>query len=272
MEQVKSLKSLFEQNKESLALQLNSFSLPRDAKKVQDVVAEHLNNLLDSSGEYRQALTQSEEYILLSALNLLNAQQSMVGALSAQSGISDALPAEEPTNVKRGVVSKNKTPLVVGGTAIGGAAGALVFNTWGALIGAIAGTALVVYYLANQESKTDRRQDSTSQTLPSSQLAGSPLKVDAFLSIVGNICENVDGVIDTYRVQVKRIQNAYEQREKPSLQSDYGILLDQIANVCNVCEANKDSVPSKLQNAVSLLSECLENYGLKFMNGKIISE
>ena len=272
MEQSKTLKSLFDQNKESLALRLESLYLPRDAGKVQEVVAEHLNNLLDSSGKYRQALTQSEEYILLSALNLLKAQQSMVGALSAQPAVSDASPTEEPTNVKGGAVSKNKAPFVVGGTAIGGAAGALMFNTWGALIGAIAGTAVAVYYVANQEPKADRLMNSTSRTPQPASNSGDPLKVDAFLSIVGGICENVDGIIDTYRVQVKRIQNAYEQREKPSLQSDYSILLDQIANVCNVCDANKDGVPSKLQSAVNLLAECLENYGLRYMNGRIVTE
>lgn len=261
----KSLKSLFEQSKSTLSTKLESLSLPRDAQKVEDIVSCHLNDLLDSTGEYRQTLTQSEEFILLSAMNLLRAQQAMIGAVSIQYNKQNCSYNKEPAYTKKKEnISKKHTPFIVGGTAIGGAAGALLFNTWGALFGAIAGTAIVLYYAANQESKTIKGQTSTG-VKPSE----SKINVETFLAIVGNICENVDGIIETYRVQVRRIQNSYEQKEKPSLQNDYGMLLDQIANVCRVCEANKDSVPIKMQNAVGLLEESLENYGLNYDNGKI---
>ena len=262
----KSLKSLFEQSKTTLTTKLESLSLPRDSQKVQDIVSRHLNDLLDSTGEYRQALTQSEEFILLSAMNLLQAQQAMIGAVSIQHNNQNRSYKTEPTYANKGNVSKEHTPLVVGGTAIGGAAGALIFNTWGALIGAIAGTAVVLYYAANQDSKARSKQTSTSTGAKPSE---SQINVETFLTIVGNICENVDGIIETYRVQVRRIQNTYEQKERPSLQGDYGMLLEQIANVCRVCEANKESVPAKIQNAVDLLEESLENYGLNYNNGKI---
>lgn len=265
----KSLKSLFEQNKAELTTQLESLSLPRDTQKVQDIISHHLNDLLDSTGEYRQTLTQSEEFILLSAMNLLQAQQAMIGAISTQYNNQNRYYKTEPTCAKKGYVTKEQTPIVISGTTIGGAAGALIFNTsWGALIGAIAGMAIVLYYYAtNQESKTRRGQTSTSAGAKPSE---NRINVETFLTIVGNICENVDGIIETYRVQVKRIQNTYEQKEKPTLQNDYGMLLDQIANVCKVCKTNMDSVPAKIQNAVDLLEESLENYGLNYDNGKII--
>ena len=264
-ENKKTLKSLFEQSKDTLSTQLEPLSLPRDTQKVQDIVSSHLNGLLDSTGEYRQNLTQSEEFILLSAMNLLQAQQAMVGALNVRQDNQNC-SCKEPADARKGSVSKEQTPHVVGGTAIGGAAGALIFNTWGALIGAIAGTAIALYYVANQEPKTGNGQTSMSANAKPSE---SRINVEAFLTVFGNICENVDGIIETYRVQVKRIQNTYEQKEKPTLQSDYGMLLDQIAYVCRVCETNKDGVPAKIQNAVGLLEESLENYGLKYVNGKI---
>ena len=267
-EHKKSLKSLFEQSKVTLSTQLESLSLPRDTQKVQDIVSHHLNGLLDSTGEYRQTLTQSEEFILLSAMNLLQAQQAMIGAVNVPYNNQNRSNRTEPTCEKKGVVSKERTPLVVGGTAIGGAAGALMFNTWGALIGAIAGTAIVLYYAANTEPQTRRGQQPTSTN---TKLTESRIDVETFLTIVGNICENVDGIIETYRVQVRRIQNTYEQKEKPTLQNNYGLLLEQIANVCRVCETNKDGVSTKIQNAVDLLEESLENYGLKYDNGKIIA-
>lgn len=270
MEQTKTLRALFEQNKETLASQLESLSLPRDAQRVQDIVAQHLNNLLDSAGEYRQALTQSEEFILISALNLLQAQQAMIGTVCAQSAAQQKIPREDPANTQKGSISKEQSPFIIGGTVIGGAVGALMLNTWGALIGAIAGTALVLYYASNQEPKKHTQANVAIKT--STQATNPPIKVAEFLTIVGNICENVDGIIDTYRVQVKRIQNAYEQREKPTLQSDYGMLLDQIANVCRICESNKNSIPANIQNAVGMLAESLENYGLNYVNGKIVAE
>ncbi len=262
----KSLKTLFEQSKATLSTQLESLSLPRDTQKVQEIVIRHLNDLLDSTGEYRQTLTQSEEFILISAMNLLQAQQAMIGAVSVHHDNLNSSSNTEPQCAKKGNISKENAPFVVGGTAIGGAAGALIFNSWGALIGAIAGTATVLYYAANQESKTKKGQTTT---LTDAKPSENRINVEAFLTIVGNICENVDSIIETYRIQVRRIQNTYEQKEKPTLQSDYGMLLDQIANVCRVCEVNKDSIPEKMQNAIGLLQDSLENYGLNYDNGRI---
>lgn len=265
-ENKKSLKSLFEQSKATLTIQLEALSLPRDNRKVQDIVSHHLNALLDSTGEYRQTLTQSEEFILLSAMDLLQAQQAMTGAIGAQFSNQNRSHKAGAINAKESNISKEHTPLVVGGTALGGAAGALMFNTWGALFGAIAGTAIVLYHAANQEPKTRNGQTSKSTGTKPSECK---IDVEAFLTIVGNICENVDGIIETYRVQVRRIQNTYEQKEKPTLQNDYKMLLDQITNVCRVCDNNKEIVPAKIRNAVDLLAECLENYGLNYDNGKI---
>ena len=265
MEQPKTLKSLFESEKNSLAEQLDKLILPREAKKVEKIVADHLNYLLDAAGEYRQSLTQSEEYILQSAMSLLNAQQAMIGALTPQLDSpqhSDATSSTKPTN---GAISKDQAPLVVGGTVVGGAAGAIIFNTWGALIGAIAGTALVLYYAAQKDAKPSICQEVKKP-------ASKQLDVAAFLNIVGNICENVDSILDTYRVQVNRIKNVYEQKEKPTLQSEYGTLLEQINNVWNAFESGKDAVPAKLQTAIEMMAESLENYGLKIENGKITNE
>ena len=265
MEQTKTLRALFEQNKETLASQLESLSLPRDAQRVQDIVAQHLNYLLDSSGEYRKALTQSEEFILMSALNLLQAQQAMISAVCAQSATQQKGPREDTANTKEGTVSKEHSPLIIGGTVIGGTAGALMLNTWGALIGAIAGTAIMLYCAAPKDTKPSATQEVKKP-------ATKKLDVAAFLSIVGNFCENVDSILCTYRVQVNRIKNVYEQKEKPTLQSEYGTLLEQINNVWNAFESGKDAVPAKLQTAIEMMAESLENYGLKIENGKIVNE
>ena len=78
-----SLKSLFESNQEKLADKLTHFVLPKDAAKIQNTVKDYLNELFDSNGDFRQNLTQSEDYILEAAMSLLNAQQAMVTELSS---------------------------------------------------------------------------------------------------------------------------------------------------------------------------------------------
>lgn len=265
MEQPKTLKSLFESEKNLLAGQLDQLILPRDAKKVEKIVADYLNSLLDSAGEYRQSLTQSEEYILQSAMSLLNAQQAMIGALTPQVDSPKYSDTVSSTKTSNGAISKDQAPLVVGGTVVGGAAGAIIFHTWGALIGAIAGTALVLYYATQKDTKSSVSQEVKKP-------ASKKLNAAAFLNIVGNICETVDNILDTYRVQVNKIKNIYEQKEKPTLQSEYGILLEQINNVWNAFESSKDAIPTKLQTAIEMMAESLENYGLKIVNGKIVNE
>ena len=78
MESKMTLKELFESRKEELTQKLMDLSLPQDATKVQTIVANYLNQLFDSNGDFRQNLTQSEDYILQAAMSLLNAQQAMV--------------------------------------------------------------------------------------------------------------------------------------------------------------------------------------------------
>ena len=73
------LKELFESRKEELSEKLKSLSLSKDSSKIQSIVTDYLNELFDSDGEFRQNLTQSEDYVLQAAISLLNAQQSMIG-------------------------------------------------------------------------------------------------------------------------------------------------------------------------------------------------
>ena len=97
------------------------------------------------------------------------------------------------------------------------------------------------------------------------------IDISVFIDIISNLCGSIDGVINTYRIQVKRIINDYENKEKPSFQTEHSNLLEQIANVNKVAEST-DNIPDKLKQAINLLNESLESYGLKIDNGKIINQ
>lgn len=255
------LKSIFESNKEELSSKLAKLSLPKDSELIQQTVTDFLGNLFENEGLYRQNLTESEDYLLQSILRLLQAQQDIATnfAKSAEKENSRGINMTQKHEVEP------LSPYVAAaGAGVGALAGGLI-GTWWAVAGGIAGTALVVYYASNGRKKT------ISNTQKDKGIS-STIDVAVFLTIVEKICQSIDDVITTYRIQVKRLQNVYEQREKPNLLNDYSTLMEQIANVCSVTHSIKETVPSKLLNAIEIMKESLENYNLRYENGKIIND
>lgn len=247
------LSSIFDLHKEELAQKLMTYSLPRDSKEVQRTVSDFLNNMFESDGTYRQSLTQSEDYILQSAIQLLRAQQNIAVEIVSMSSEFNASPQT--------VTQPQVNPYVsLVGTGVGAVAGGML-GTWGAICGAIAGTAIVVYLAIKPKKSANtavRQQPVT-------------INVNAFVNIIKKICESIDNLMETYRIQVKRIQNSYEQREEVSLQNTYSMLLDQIANTVKTANSSTET-PAKVMSAVNMLADTLENYGLKYENGRIVSE
>lgn len=252
------LKAIFASNKAKLSESLKGLTLPKDAQQIQKIVTDFLSDMFENNGEYRQSLTESEDYILQAALRLLQAQQSITNEI-VKSSISN-----DDHNVARGNRNAVNPYYALVGTGVGALAGGLA-GTWGAVAGAIAGTAIVIYCSAKKQAKTSIPNLSAPSTEP--HVNGT-----VFTDIVENICQSIDSVIETYRVQVKRIKDVYENREKPTLQTDYSELLDQVVNVYNVLNTSSEAVSPKISNAVNSLVECLENYGLKIENGKVVNE
>lgn len=260
MSEKMTLKSIFAESKLDLANKLNGLCLPKDAVRVQNIVAEHLSNLLENENGYRQSLTESEDFVLLSVLRLLQSQQNIAKEI--------AHAAKNVNNQKTEKISdSNKSSTNSYWTVAGAGTGAIVgglLNTWGAVAGAIAGTALIVYLATKQTAKLN------SCVSANKNISVTSVNSNIFITIVENICDNIDDVIETYRVQIKRIEKMYEQREEPHLATMYSTLLDQVVNVYNACSSSKD-VPIQLKQAIDLMVESLENYDLKIVDGKIIN-
>jgi hypothetical protein len=273
MEHKKTLKELFESRKNELSEKLSTLSLPKDASKIQSVVTDYLNELFDSDGEFRQNLTQSEDYILQAAMSLLNAQQSMVGEFTLPKfadGKKNSEDKQQPETIPvpdfGGSLKNEQYPYVVGGTTVGGAAGALIFGTWGAVFGAIAGTALVLYY----SSQLPQNSNKNKKIPPQTRIEAKPvvkeqkINVDVFTNIVGSICDSVDTLIQTFRAQINRVVDKYESIEKPSLEQEYRFLIEGIQTLVGYkrTHADDDKYTSKLQMRIEDLAETLENYNL----------
>lgn len=264
--EAKSLKELFESRKDELARQLEGFSLPKDSNKIQLAVSTYLNTLFDTNGEFRQNLTQSEDYILQAAMSLLNAQQSIVSELAndkdSNKTSNEYIKSDNRNSDNSHItIKKQHAPLIVGGSAVGGTAGALLLGSWGAVFGAIAGTALVLYYSTIQQPTS--KQTPVQNVKPEKPL--QKINVDTFLNIVGSICDSIDSLILTFRSQISRVVSKYENQEKPVLEKEYGALLDSIQSLLGVyySQGEPEKRQNKIESRIEQLGESLENYGLE---------
>lgn len=263
------LRSLFESQCDQLEEKLAGLKLPDDSQNIQNIVSDYLNKLLEDEGDFRQNLTQAEDYILQASLTLLSAQQTMVKELNKNSNSSirsttfEKASKENPLRPTK-VISNNQT---IGGTAIGSTAGALLFGTWGAVFGAIAGTAIVLYYASNQSSVSDNKEKQSTEKplLPTS----TAIDVKLFTNIVRNICESVDSIIETFRAQINRVVHKYENQEKPTLEREYRFLLEGIQSLLGyerTHSADDEKYVKKLQIRIEDIAELLENYNLSVEN------
>ena len=268
------LKSIFVSNKEDLSKKLNGLLLPQDTQKIQTIVSDYLGNLFENDGIYRQSLTEQEDFILLAVFELIKAQQNMTLGLTK---VPKYTSQGKGDNIKENKSALKKKYLVAGGAGLGAFAGSELgvkmvnsgalngnlVSTWFAFAGAIAVSALVIYlsyHKENNKTKSRKTQENVDEL---------SLNTEVFCSIVERICESIDNVIETYRVQVKRIISTYEQREKPTLLNSYSLLIEQIANVINISRNCGEVTPDKLKKSILIMEESLENYDLKFENGKI---
>lgn len=276
------LKSLFESDKGKLEEQLAGAKLPQDANKVQQIIAEYLNELCDSNGEFRQSLTQSEDYVLQAAMSLHNAQQELYNVLiqnvltQSQDGNNteafDGFSEKEATPSEKANHDVLNTKLTSTQAVIGSAGGALVgkllFNGWGAVFGAIAGSACALFLASRNDSNTKNGNGSASTTNPSKSQndinEGIPIEVGEFISIVSAICDRVDQLVETYRAQINRVINKYESQEKPTLEMNYRSLMENIQLLVGYSRTHGDEEKfvKKIRERVDDLAETLENYQL----------
>ena len=274
MPEILSLKTLFDSKKSELEQELEGLALPKDNKKIQLIISEYLATLFDSEGEFRQSLTQSEDYILQGTLSLLSAQQEMSNAFLGQSIQFKTVasgPKEEQSEEEKESSNSfldyldNKVSAKQAG--IGTAAGALIgkfaFGGWGAVFGAIAGTAVAVYMAGKESSKTETNKSNTSNI--QAEIVNEPINVPMFIGVVERICDSVDNLIKTFRAQINRVVDKYESMDKPTIEKDYGFLLQSIQTLVGYKRAHTsedEKYIKKLQERIEDLAECLENFDL----------
>lgn len=268
----KALCELFESNQVQLQQALTGMTLPKDMGKVQNTVSSYLEKVFDTEGEFRQNLTQSEDYILEAAISLLNAQQKISSALLKDIHYNSDSKKQNPSVVapekkessSDNVFNKGTNSTLIG-VAGGAIAGKLILGGWGAVFGAIAGVALSIYLSNRTQTKT---QSQTTRRVVQEETSNKPIDVDSFIHIIHDVCESVDNLISTFRAQVNRVVQKYESIQKPTLEDDYLELLENIQALLGayVMNPSSDIRAKRIEQRIQLLAECLENYSLQSVN------
>lgn len=276
MQTKQTLASMFEANKQALEKELTGLMLPKDVNKIQSTVTNYFDSLFNQGGEYRQNLSVSEDYILQAALSLLNAQQEM-GRKLTEKDIEIKTKtsfAEEKKNQKESnpiemflsqKLDGTKTLIGAGGGAVLGKMA--LGSGWGTVFGAIAGTAIVLY-LATKSGKKNVGENAkaiTTKPKVEATIVNTEIDVTTFLNIIQQTCDSIDSLISTFRNQIQKVVSKYESQEKPTLEKEYGILLESIQSLLGAAykDLPDEKRLAKIDDHIETLTESLENYGLE---------
>lgn len=261
---LQSLTSIFKSNQSVLGTKLQGLKLPSDSSCIQGIINDYLNEMFSNEGDFRQGLTQSEDYILQAALSLLNAQQSITKEITPDIILQEPKPKTQSPIIQTGL-KKEQYPVTLTGTAIGGGIGGILLGTWGAVFGAIAGTAIVLYYASSGSQSISKMPP---ETLEKTKIVQSQLNVDLFLSIIKSICESVDSLIDTFRVQINKVVYKYENQEKPTLEKEYRFLLESVQSLIGYKRAHNEDEKflRKIQERIEDMADILDNYNLSVVD------
>ncbi len=282
------LAEVFKNNEESLREKLSGLSLPKDTTKIEDIVSNFLNTIFESNGEYRQNLTQSEDYILQAALSLLHAQQKIT--LNITRTVQEAkskeveLSISKETNIPKRGIEQDKiiTKTINSGkvepgnallSSTGGAlVGNLIFGGWGAVFGTLAGTALAIYTASIQSPSKIKTMSPVSSDKQLPQVKREPqiaLNVNKFTSIISQICESVDNLIDTFRAQIKKVVNKYESQEKPTLDRNFPGLLESIQSLIGFTRyhnSGDEKYEKKIKSRLDDILDQLDTQGIEVVD------
>ena len=268
-----SLYQLFESHKDELSLKLKGLRLPSDENKLFKIVYDYLNSVFDSNGDFRQSLTLSEDYILQAAISLLNAQKDMAESIKNVETNNPLFNESKIETNESSIHSEDKSSATFGkyasvsseasliGAGVGAVAGKLVLGGWGAVFGALTGTAIAIYVASLH--KTTSKTFETKNAIPVS----IPVNVDGFVNTLSSICFSVDNLLDTFRAQINNVVEKYESQPKPSLDSNYLPLLESIQTLVGYERTHseeEEKYARKLKDRIEDVSEVLDTWNLTF--------
>lgn len=238
------LKDVFEATKSELEKDLKELYLPEDVEQVRTCIEKYLNELFDSNGDFRQNLTIPEDYILQAAMNIATIQQETNFIFTPLS--------HNKAEKKDGIFDTSvRSTSAMAGSVGGALLGKVLLGSWGAVAGALTGTAIAIYLSFRNEGKNPQER--------------TAVDVSTFISIIDRLCDSVDGLIETFRTQICRVVDSYERQEKPSLEKNYASLVSSIQKLCGT-RRMYPSDTNALCKTIDNVEESFADYGLTLMD------
>ena len=232
------LADLFNAHKQELYDALNSTNVLNENKKANKITREFFENLLREDGEYRMCLTAYEDYVLQGALSISPFIQSC--------GLSEEM-IDENSSAENGLCASY---LPLGGTVLGGA-GAIAFGGIATLLGAILGTAAVIYF-SNERDKNKNLFNRDKN---------NAANIDGYVDLIEKTCERIDEFMEVVRTQFKKIENSYENREEKTLSNTYPFLVDALKDL--IVESRKEKCTKEmLISQIEIVNNNLKEYGV----------
>lgn len=248
------LLSLFEKNEAQFRKELSGIQLPENINLLQNFLSDFFVNKV-SVAEYQKELSLTEIAMMNSVLKLVSLPMGLIGNI--------ILPETDRTNTKQEIddlVKHNKLESLlekldirlVATTAIGGLVGGFCFRTWGAVLLAIAGCVLGMYYTPNDKK----------ETAPSEPLQ-IKIDVEKYIKTLKQICGTIDEVLGNYRASIANIKTLHDNKPHPTLASTYKPLLDRMASL--YVAIDNDILPDAVKTEFNKLYRTLRNHHYEFV-------
>lgn len=248
------LLSLFEKNEAQFRKELSGIQLPENINLLQNFLSDFFVNKV-SVAEYQKELSLTEIAMMNSVLKLVSLPMGLIGNI--------ILPETDRTNTKQEIddlVKHNKFESLlekldirlVATTAIGGLVGGFCFRTWGAVLLAIAGCVLGMYYTPNDKK----------ETAPSEPLQ-IKIDVEKYIKTLKQICGTIDEVLGKYRTSIANIKTQQDNKPHPTLASTYKPLLDRMASL--YVAIDNDILPDAVKTEFNKLYRTLRNHHYEFV-------
>ena len=248
------LLSLFEKNEAQFRKELSGIQLPENINLLQNFLSDFFVNKV-SVAEYQKELSLTEIAMMNSVLKLVSLPMGLIGNI--------ILPETDRTNTKQEIydlVKHNKLESLlekldirlVATTAIGGLVGGFCFQTWGAVLLAIAGCVLGMYYTPNDKK----------ETAPSEPLQ-IKIDVEKYIKTLKQICGTIDEVLGNYRTSIANIKTQHDNKPHPTLASTYKPLLDGMASL--YVAIDNDILPDAVKTEFNKLYRTLRNHHYEFV-------
>lgn len=248
------LLSLFEKNEAQFRKELSGIQLPENINLLQNFLSDFFVNKV-SVAEYQKELSLTEIAMINSVLKLVSLPMGLIGNII----LSDTDRTSTKQEIDALVKDNKLQPLLekldirlVATTAIGGLVGGFCFRTWGAVLLAIAGCVLGMYYTPNEKK----------ETAPSEPLQ-IKIDVEKYIKTLKQICGTIDEILGNYRASIANIKTQHDNKLHPTLASTYKPLLDRMASL--YVAIDNDILPDAVKTEFNKLYRTLKNHHYEFV-------